>query len=239
MHLPQLNLIDLTPVYGTLRVTGSDATRFLQGQLTCDMYTFIPHQQQLGALCNLQGRVIALFHITQNAEGYLLRLPLNLLNKAFDELHPYSLFSQITLEICSAPQWHRIGILPEGQPRFEIFYPTTLHQKILEYLAPIAWLPFHYWQVENIRHGLPEIQAHTSERFLPHDLNLPALKGVSFTKGCYRGQEIVSRMEYRGHVKHHLKHFFLPLDAPIPEGDVISACITPQQEQALLMRVKI
>jgi hypothetical protein len=142
------------------------------------------------------------------------------------------------LEICAAPQWHRLGILPIGQARFEIFYPDTIHQAILDYLAPVAWLPLNYWQAENIFSGLPEIHAQTSERFLPHDLNLPALGGVSFTKGCYRGQEIVSRIEYRGRVKHHLERLFLPLDAPLPEGDIVSECITPQQEHAVLMRIR-
>ena len=56
----------------------------------------------------------------------------------------------------------------------------------------------------DISEGIPAIYPETSEKFLPHDLNLPQLGAVSFNKGCYTGQEIIARMQYRGKLKNHL-----------------------------------
>jgi hypothetical protein len=56
----------------------------------------------------------------------------------------------------------------------------------------------------DISNGIPAIYPETSEKFLPHDLNLPALGAISFNKGCYTGQEIIARMQYRGKLKNHL-----------------------------------
>ncbi|HSW93529.1 MAG TPA: hypothetical protein VLJ15_04145 [Gammaproteobacteria bacterium] len=57
---------------------------------------------------------------------------------------------------------------------------------------------------DNIKKNIPMIYPDTSEKFLPHDLNLPALGAVSFSKGCYTGQEIIARMHYRGKLKNQL-----------------------------------
>ncbi len=60
------------------------------------------------------------------------------------------------------------------------------------------------WLLQDIRSGLPTVFAATSERFIPQMLNLPALGGVSFDKGCYTGQEVVARMKYLGKVKRRM-----------------------------------
>ena len=62
------------------------------------------------------------------------------------------------------------------------------------------------WELQNIKAGMPTIYQNTINIFTPHQLNLPALNGVSFTKGCYTGQEIVARMQYLGKLKQHLYH---------------------------------
>ncbi|HET9843531.1 MAG TPA: tRNA-modifying protein YgfZ, partial [Gammaproteobacteria bacterium] len=60
------------------------------------------------------------------------------------------------------------------------------------------------WDWFDIQAGIPQLTASTTEFFLPHYLNLPQLGGVNFEKGCYLGQEIIARMQYRGHIKKHL-----------------------------------
>jgi len=57
------------------------------------------------------------------------------------------------------------------------------------------------WQLMNIQAGIPELQTETVDTFIPQMLNLQALGGVSFHKGCYTGQEVIARMEYRGKLK--------------------------------------
>jgi len=58
-----------------------------------------------------------------------------------------------------------------------------------------------FWQLMNIRAGLGEVRAATVEKWTPHMLNLQVTGAISFKKGCYTGQEIVARTEYRGHQK--------------------------------------
>lgn len=60
------------------------------------------------------------------------------------------------------------------------------------------------WQLAEINAGIPTITADTIAQFTPHEVNLPRLDAVSFNKGCYRGQEIVARMHYRGKLKQHM-----------------------------------
>lgn len=60
---------------------------------------------------------------------------------------------------------------------------------------------------QEVLDGIPEIYLSTRNKFFPHDINLPAINAVSFTKGCYRGQEIVARMHHRGKLKRELQQF--------------------------------
>ena len=65
----------------------------------------------------------------------------------------------------------------------------------------------HLWNLQNILNGLPVIQANISESFVPQMLNLDLIDGISFTKGCYIGQEIVARTQNLGRIKRRMYHF--------------------------------
>ncbi len=109
--------------------------------------------------------------------------------------------------------------------------------------------PFQDWILLDIRSGIPEVWPETSEQFLPHSLNLPQLGAVSFNKGCYRGQEIIARMEYRATIKRHmfqaslLETTLIPAPGtPLwlnnreePVGMVISASPTPENTVEMLI----
>jgi len=77
------------------------------------------------------------------------------------------------------------------------------------------------WKKRDIEQGIPAIYPETSEKFLPHDLNLPQLNAVSFTKGCYTGQEIIARMQYRGKLKKHLYRATVHTTLPLKRGSDI------------------
>jgi len=91
------------------------------------------------------------------------------------------------------------------------------------------------WQLSEILSGVPEIWPETSEQFLPHYIGLPELGAVSFSKGCYIGQEIVARLQYRGQrIKYGLRLISIPRDitsvAPgenitDPNGTVVSSVL--------------
>ena len=94
---------------------------------------------------------------------------------------------------------------PKGQGRWELIVPMQHIQPIEEALSKACTTQEErYWTLMDIRTGIPEVTAATSEHFLPHYINLPALQAVSFTKGCYHGQEIIARMQYRTTIKKHM-----------------------------------
>jgi hypothetical protein len=76
------------------------------------------------------------------------------------------------------------------------------------------------WQLAEIRAGLPTIVTATSGEFVPQMVNLDLVGGISFTKGCYTGQEIVARMKYLGRVKRRMLRFSTPGAAPAPGAPV-------------------
>ncbi|OGT45209.1 MAG: hypothetical protein A3E83_08030 [Gammaproteobacteria bacterium RIFCSPHIGHO2_12_FULL_41_20] len=92
---------------------------------------------------------------------------------------------------------------------------NTLIQKITT-MATLASL--QQWQYLDILAGLPTIYPETTEKFLPHDINLHQINGISFQKGCYTGQEIIARMHYKGKLKNHLYHAQLITTANLAAG---------------------
>jgi len=95
--------------------------------------------------------------------------------------------------------------LPGDAPRFEILGPSdamqTLWEQLAEHAAPANT---EYWRLLDIQSGIPTIYAQTIEAFVPQMTNLQLVDGVSFTKGCYTGQEVVARMKYLGKLKRRM-----------------------------------
>src|SRR5699024_5714908 len=79
------------------------------------------------------------------------------------------------------------------------------------------------WQLAEIDAGLPEITQATSGQFVPQMLNLHWLGGIDFHKGCYPGQEVVARLQYRGRLKQHLFRLQWHGEQPQPGDDVLTA----------------
>jgi folate-binding protein YgfZ len=94
-------------------------------------------------------------------------------------------------------RWELIGLSPQIQPLLELIG------------GECEFKEESYWTLLDIRAGIPEITAATSEQFLPHYLNLPALQALSFSKGCYHGQEVIARMQYRATIKKQMVYEIL------------------------------
>lgn len=224
MITAQNQLFDLTHL-GLINIVGASAKTFLQGQLTCHLDEITENQSRLGAHCNPQGRVISFFHVFIRNDSYYLQMPRELIPLATRALQKYAVFFKVILndvsdqfkqlgyigeELIDMPHHpyeqfekdHSIIIRMPGTPaRYQLIgEPHTLMQwyekGVLENLT--------YWKSIDIQHNLPAIYPETSEQFLPHQLGLPQLNAVSFNKGCYTGQEIIARMQYRGKLKNHL-----------------------------------
>lgn len=218
-------LVDLSH-QGVVAFNGPDAGEFLQGYLTCDMADIAIDRAIPGALCNLQGRVITNFLALQRDGGICLRMHRSLIEPTFDALRKYMVFSKTEMEDASN-RWLRVGFhgpdaeatlaklvdkhgtalafeLPDGSHRRELWIEPdgrALVDALLEHFDPMSPSA---WDLLAIKAMSPEITLATSGEFLPQMLRLDVLGAVSFDKGCYLGQEIVARVQYRGEHKREL-----------------------------------
>ena len=177
----------------SLTVSGTDAAQFLQGYVTCDLDTIQPKQGLPAALTEIKGRVIANGWCYGTPTQVTLVFHQSLVDTVKNHLGRYmafakSEFSEITkkLNLTEAAVEGEVKLAPFGWG----VVPATDAENQLNHLT--------------VTNEFPIIQTDTSGLFLPQMLNLTQHGAVSFTKGCYLGQEIVARTEHLGQVKRQL-----------------------------------
>jgi folate-binding protein YgfZ len=107
--------------------------------------------------------------------------------------------------------------------RFVIVAPLPRAQSVWDALSENAVKAgATAWEATSIRAGIPTVLAATQEAFVPQMVNLELLGGVSFKKGCYPGQEIVARTQYRGKLKRRMVRVRGGGSAPSPGSDIFS-----------------
>ncbi|CAI3787337.1 tRNA-modifying protein YgfZ [Pseudomonas sp. MM227] len=220
---------------GVLAVRGSDAGKFLQGQLTCNLNYLDEHTASLGARCTQKGRMQSSFRILLQGDGCVLAMARGLLEAQLADLKKYAVFSKSKLTD-ESDAWVRFGVqhgdgalnalgldLPldtdavvrhgaliavrVSPARAELWAPAEQAENLAARLAEqLAQGSLDDWMLGQIRAGIGQVLEPTRELFIPQMLNLQAVGGVSFKKGCYTGQEIVARMQYLGKVKRRLYH---------------------------------
>ncbi|MDR6713003.1 folate-binding protein YgfZ [Pseudomonas hunanensis] len=237
---------------GILAVRGSDAGKFLQGQLTCNLNYLSQEHSSLGARCMVKGRMQSSFRILPEGNGFLLAMASGLLEAQLADLKKYAVFSKATLTDESGA-WTRFGlehgeaalqalglVLPEetgatvrqddliairvSPERAELWVTADQADAVREKLA--ATLPagsLDDWLLGQIRAGIGQVMEETRELFIPQMINLQAVGGVSFKKGCYTGQEIVARMQYLGKLKRRQYRLALAEnEIPLPGAQIFS-----------------
>ncbi len=221
-----------------LTVSGKDAAKLLQGQITCNINDVTEIKSSLGALCNPKGRAITTFLLVKTGDAFLMVLPEELLEPVKKRLQMYVLRSDVTLTD-SSDQLCLIGLChPENQvgPLFAttqkeiitVNFSATQNRYLVIAEADKAialWSDraenqgfqpenSDQWRYLDIISGIPWLTTETSEEFIPQMLNLDLLGGISFNKGCYTGQEIVARTHYLGKAKRAL--FLAECNTPSP-----------------------
>jgi folate-binding protein YgfZ len=230
---------------GVLAVRGVDAGKFLQGQLTCNLNYLSDNRASLGARCTQKGRMQSSFRILLEGDGVLMAMATGLIEPQLADLKKYAVFSKSKLTDESAA-WVRFGLesadtaltalgldLPTDTDsvarhesliairvspgRAELWAPAGQADTLTSRLsAQLAKADLNQWLLGQVRAGIGQVMPTTRELFIPQMLNLQAVGGVSFKKGCYTGQEIVARMQYLGKLKRRL--YRLQLDASeLPE----------------------
>ena len=197
---------------GVVRLTGPDARGLLQGQLSNDLDRLGADTPLLAGLHTPQGRVMAILRLLAGPDGEVLAvLPRGLAPLVATRLKRFVLRAKVVIEDCSAS--HLVYGLQEGaQRRLQLAGPDQAAPGGLA-------LSEADWHALDIAAGLPQVYPATSEQFVAQMLNLDLVEGISFTKGCYTGQEIIARAHYRGKVKRRLQRFQTADASPLKPGD--------------------
>lgn len=266
-----LILTDLSHL-GLIRFSSEDAQNFLQGQLSCDVNAVSAEQASYGGYCTPKGRLLCSFLLWRDtaSDGYLLQLPVELIESIIKRLRMYVLRAKVTVEDYS-DEIVRFGVIgetaqallasnPKGvavpatslaistfsnghiichsQQRFEILATPALAINIWEQLSKQAHpASATTWDHAEINEGIPAIFQATQEQFIPQMVNLDAIGGVSFKKGCYPGQEIVARTQYLGKVKRRMYRARLKNDATetVKAGDSLFSADTGNQACGMIV----
>lgn len=218
--LPSLMLAYL-PSWGAITLQGDDRKSYLQGQVTCDVVSLLPEHSTLGAHCDAKGKVWSAFRLFHHNGGFALLQPRSAIEVELKELRKYAIFSKVTIEesqdlvlgVMGPEAGNFIDSLSEqrgdvrdveggsavkisserwvlllDQPAADALVHAFTGEKVDEAL----------WTRFDIEQALPIVEAAAQNEHIPQALNLQALGGISFTKGCYTGQETVARAKYRG-----------------------------------------
>jgi len=188
-----------------IKISGEDSESFLQSQFSNDVKQIHKNKIQINAYCQHQGKIIAIIWVFKKDKNYYLSIPSELKQLVLTKINIFKLMSSIVIEDLS-DKIYQYGLIDEYNDKsFKINESLSLLTS-KELLADS--LNLSYWDNACISKSLPEIYLNSSEMHTPHALNLDINQiGVSFTKGCYPGQEVVARMHYLGRPKRRLFRF--------------------------------
>ena len=228
------------PHLGVLRFTGPDSLSFLQGQVSNDTRRLTEGAPVLAAYSSPQGRVLTVMHLLPHSTGVAAILPRELASPTLERLRKFVLRAKVQMEDASellyvsgqhgtqALHSARLAIPRPDKPYVEqdgigvalvsrdsdrywvIGAADGLAEHGLAGDTRYADQIEHDWRLADIRAGLPQIYLATGETFVAQMLNLDLLDGISFSKGCYTGQEIIARTQHLGRIKRRLYRLQLP-----------------------------
>lgn len=251
-HQPFAALLDELAL---IKIEGEDAETFLQGQLTCDMKAVSQGQAKLGAHCNAKGRAQSTFVTFKANDAFFMLLKANQIEPTLSALNKFAIFSKVTLQASADFQVMGLGGSGIDRTIYKVFsqYPEAgqiceLQQTVLIQEPQLGYFAFiepsiaadtlaslqqagaalcgdNAWKLAQIQAGITLVDLAIAEHWIPQEINFDLVGGISFDKGCYKGQEIVARIHYRGQtkVRAHLIEInsATPLIAPVTPGDKI------------------
>lgn len=259
-----LNGITPLPHLGVIRAEGEDAAKFLHGQLTQDFSLLGLSESRLAAFCSAKGRMQASFVAFKRSHTEILLVcSRDLLPQTLKRLSMFVLRAKVRLSDAteslllrgmagaslqglaggSPAPW---GLVSLGEARLVPLYPADKTPRAL-WVAPAGTPPpeapamsHEDWLWSEVRSGVATVSQPIFEALVPQMLNYESVGGVNFKKGCYPGQEVVARSQFRGTLKRraYLAHCALPLqagqevfdaaDASQPCGIVAQAARSPE-----------
>ncbi len=249
-QLPDTYIVSLTH-YSAISLCGEEQSKYLQGQVTCDVITSTEHSLLVGAHCNAKGKVFSAFRLLNRNAAHLLIQPKASLESSLTELKKFGVFAKV--EITATDELSMFALVGEnaagvlqshftripdslnpvvqsdsttlvyiaGQQTRYLIIDTTA---VLENALVKINLPIYntaVWDLLEISEGFVQLSNESCGEYVPQMLNLQAIHGISFTKGCYLGQETVARMQYLGKNKKALFSLSTTLKQPLQSDDII------------------
>ena len=200
------------PDRAVLRLTGADSRHFLQNLLTADVDHLAPGTATYAALLSPQGKILADLFVVAEADGFLIDCAASQKPDLVKKLTLYKLRANVALtDLADQTILVSPAALPGG------WHDPRLSAMGWRGIADRGAAPSPDYDAARIAAGLADSDADIgTNQLFPHEANLDQLGGVSFSKGCYIGQEVVSRMEHRGTARSRILPLALSGPAPIP-----------------------
>ncbi len=232
---------------GVIRITGADAASFIHNQLTQDFLLLPANQARLAAFCSAKGRMQASFvGFKPDAQTVLLVCHRDLLETTLKRLRMFVLRAKAVLDDASADcalygclhagaapadsaPWSLVTVA--GATRIQL-YPGAGYRREL-WIGPAGTRPelpevaADIWLYTEVMSGVATISQALYEALVPQMLNYESVGGVNFKKGCYPGQEVVARSQFRGILKR--RAYILRGTAPMHAGQEIFSGLDPDQ----------
>lgn len=240
---------------GYLRVTGSDATKFLHAQFTNDLQSMPAGHWQYTGYCNPKGRLLAFMIALRRAENdYLLLVDQSVIDKFLPRLRMFVLRDDVVIEpgtgsilgvfdeiprdwlaglerpadsgVAACSEQH--SLLKIDDRRY--MYIDESGQAQAQQASETSWIR------QDIVSGIPSVTAATQEAFVPQMVNLDLIGAVNFKKGCYPGQEVVARVHYLGKTKQRMFVLRLETSEPVASGEKIFSPEQPDKAAGTVVR---
>jgi len=248
---------------GVIQIEGKDAAKFIQGQLTHDFALLGQDTARLAAFCNPKGRMQASFVGFKRPNGVIFlvcsrdllaatvkRLSMFVmrakakLTDVSDQFQVFGLAGDATISVAShaVPAWSKSDF--DAATLVNLYPAEGVSRQLL--VVPVGGevpqgpaLTAEHWAWGEVRSGVATVTLPVWETFVPQMLNYESVGGVSFKKGCYPGQEVVARSQFRGTLKRRafIAHCAAPAssgaevfaadDANQPVGTVVQAAAAP------------
>jgi len=234
-----------------LRVLGEDRVSFLQGQLTQDLLKLSDSQSLLAGWANPKGRLYCVMHLCRRGDEILAVLPAELLDGVLRRLQMFVLRADVSVEAADLAVLGVLDLpANETAPIAGLELPASPGACVSSDRLLLARVPGDAsralalgdadsiieslsgagsradpadWLRAGVTAGVPTISAVGSEAFVPQMINLDLLDGISFSKGCYVGQEVVARTQNLGRIKRRMFRYRLAGDGSVADGDALLA----------------
>ncbi len=217
-----------------IRVSGDDANSYLQGQLTCDLSQLVEKQLLIGGHCDAKGKMFSAFRLITHNQDRLMIQSKGCLPSSLTQLQKYGVFAKVDINEADDLAFlalvgqqgvafleQQFGKVPDSfnpvvaeQGTSIIYIPGSLDRYLmvsdkaqLNDIAKQCQLPIYdhtLWTAIEIQSGFVHLNELAAGDYVPQMVNLQLVNGISFSKGCYMGQETVARMKYLGKNKRAL-----------------------------------